>query len=254
MKKNKIKQSLKNGETVFCGWLHIPNTWSAEIMANAGWDCLTVDMQHGLQNIETAMKMMQAISTTKTVPLARANWNEPGSIMRLLDSGACGIICPMINNAEECEQFVQACLYPPLGYRSFGPTRQRIYSGADYGEYANEETLILAMVETEEAVNNIEAISSVKNLDGVFIGSGDLRLSLTGTNKITDDGGLFEKAIDKILGACKANGIASGIWVPNIEQAQQMIKKGFQFIAIQSDSMLLQKTANELCSQLKGVL
>lgn len=253
MKKNKIKQNLKNGETVFCGWLHIPNTWSAEIMANAGWDCLTVDMQHGLQNIETAMQMMQAISTTETVPLARVNWNEPGTIMRLLDMGACGIICPMINTQQQCEQFVQACLYPPLGYRSFGPTRQRIYAGVDYGEHANEETLVLAMIETKEAVTNIDAICSVNHLDGIFIGSGDLRLSLTGTNKIIDDGGAFDKAIDEILNACKDNGIAPGIWVPNVEQAQLMITKGFQFIAIQSDSMLLNKVANQLCRQLNNL-
>jgi len=253
MKKNKIKQSLKNGETIFCGWLHIPNTWSAEIMANAGWDCLTVDMQHGLQNIETAMQMMQAISTTETVPLARANWNDPGTLMRLLDMGACGIICPMINTVEQCEQFVQACLYPPLGYRSFGPTRQRIYSGQYYGEHANEETLILAMIETKEAVENIEAIASINNLDGIFVGSGDLRLSLTGTNKITADNDIFDHAINQILDTCKTQNIVPGIWVPNVEQAKIMIQKGFQFIALQSDSMMLTNVANQLSKQLKAL-
>ena len=162
MRKNNLKEIWKNGGTVFCGWLHIPNTWTAELMANAGWDSVTVDMQHGLHNMETAMQMMQAISTTETVPLARANWNEPGDIMRLLDMGAYGIICPMVNTKEECESFVGACRYPPLGYRSFGPTRQRIYAGADYGDFSNEETLAIAMVETKEAVDNIEEICPVK--------------------------------------------------------------------------------------------
>lgn len=253
MRKNKLKKIWRKGGTVFCGWLHIPNTWTAELMANAGWDSVTVDMQHGLHNMETAMQMMQAISTTDAVPLARANWNEPGDIMRLLDMGAYGIICPMVNTKEECERFVGACRYPPLGYRSFGPTRQRIYAGADYGDFSNKETLAIAMVETKEAVENIEEICAVKNLDGIFIGSGDLRLSLTGTNKKTEDGGAFENAVDKILACCQKNKITPGVWVPNIEQAQLMIKKGFRFIALQSDSMMLNAVANQLSKELKGL-
>ena len=83
MRQNKLKQKLKSKQAVICGWLHIPNTWTAEVMANANWDCVTVDMQHGLHNIETAIQMMQAISTTETTPLARSNWNTPGEIMRL---------------------------------------------------------------------------------------------------------------------------------------------------------------------------
>ena len=251
MLKNKLKEIWEENGTVFCGWLHIPNTWTAELMANASWDCLTVDMQHGLHNMETAMQMMQAISTTETVPLARVNWNEPGDVMRLLDMGAYGIICPMINTKTACENFVGACLYPPLGYRSFGPTRQRIYGGSDYGVYSNDETLTFAMVETKEAVDNIEEICSVKNLTGIFIGSGDLRLSLTGTNTKTEDGGLFENAVDKVLACCNASEIISGIWVPDIEQAQRMMQKGFKFIALQSDSMMLNSVANKLSQELK---
>lgn len=253
MRENKLKSIWENGGTVFCGWLHIPNTWTAELMANAGWDSVTVDMQHGLHNMETAMQMMQAISTTDAVPLVRANWNEPGDIMRLLDMGAYGVICPMINTKEECESFVGACRYPPLGYRSFGPTRQRIYAGGDYGEHANDETITIAMVETKEALENIEGICAVENLDSVFIGSGDLRLSLTGTNKKTEDGGVFENAVNKILACCHKNEIIPGVWVPDILQAQVMIEKGFRFIALQSDSMMLNAVANQLCSKLKGL-
>ncbi|MGK0363275.1 MAG: 4-hydroxy-2-oxoheptanedioate aldolase [Saprospiraceae bacterium] len=253
MRSNNLKKIWSSGGTVFCGWLHIPNTWTAELMANAGWDSVTVDMQHGLHNMETAMQMMQAISTTDAVPLARCNWNTPGEIMRLLDMGAYGIICPMVNSGEECEAFVGACRYEPLGYRSFGPTRGRIYGGMDYGDFANEEILAIAMVETKEAVKNIEEICSVKTLDGIFIGSGDLRLSLTGTNKKTDDGGLFENAVDEILEACNRHGIIPGVWVPNIEQAEIMVKKGFRFIALQSDSMMLNAVANKLAQELKQV-
>ena len=93
------------------GWLHIPSTWSAEVMARQGWDSLTIDMQHGLMGMETAIQMLQAVSTTDVVPMARVNWNSPGDIMKLLDAGAYGIVCPMIETREECEAFVGACRF-----------------------------------------------------------------------------------------------------------------------------------------------
>lgn len=251
--KNKLKQIWQTGGTATVGWLHIPNTWSAEVMANAGWDAVTVDMQHGLHNIETAMQMLQAISTTDAVPLARANWNEAAGIMRLLDSGAYGIICPMINTKEECEKFVGACRYPPLGYRSFGPTRPRLSAGLDYGDFANEEILTIAMVETKEAVDNIEGIASVESLDGIFIGSGDLRLSLTGSIKKIGDQSLFDQAVEKILKACEKHGIVPGIWVASVEDAEKMMQMGFRFIALKSDSMMLVEYSKQLAKGLNSL-
>lgn len=252
MRQNKIKQLLESNKTVACGWLHIPNSWSAEVMANAGWDCVTVDMQHGLQSIETAIQMMQGISTTETVPLARANWNNPGEIMRLLDGGAYGIICPMINNKDECESFVGACKYPPLGYRSFGPTRARVYAGMDYGECANDEILTLAMVETVQAVENIHEICSVEGLSGIFIGSGDLKLSIKASTK-NESTEFFDQAIDTILSECQQHNIIPGIWCATIEDAKKMIDKGFKFVALKSDSMMLTEYAKEQSFALKTI-
>ena len=139
MRKNKAKEIIKNGNAVINGWLQIPSTVSAETMAQQGWDSLTIDMQHGLVDYTNAMPMMQVISATEVVPLARVNWNEPGQIMKILDAGCYGIICPMVSNRKEAERFVQACKYPPDGYRSFGPMRGLIYGGPDYGDHANDE-------------------------------------------------------------------------------------------------------------------
>jgi len=252
MRKNKLKTIVNSGDPIYCGWLHIPNTWTAEIMTNIGWDCLTVDMQHGLHSMETAIQMFQAISTTKTIPLARVNWNQPGDIMRLLDGGAYGIICPMINTKEECTAFVGACRYPPLGYRSYGPTRARVYGGLDYGDYANEEIMTIAMVETAEAVENIDDICAVATLNGIFIGSGDLRLSLTGSALKTKDSKAFDDAVNKILQSCKKHGVMAGIWCSTTEDATIMITKGFQFIALKSDSMMLTEFASQQFKTLKG--
>ena len=253
MRANKLKRILKSGKTAICGWLHIPNTWTAEVMANAGWDCVTVDMQHGLHSIETAIQMMQAISTTETTPIARANWNNPGEIMRLLDGGAYGIICPMINTNEECQSFIGATKYPPFGYRSLGPTRARVYGGFDYAEHANDEILTLAMAETVQAIENIEEICSVKGLDGIFIGSGDLKLSIKaqfGEYKPN----VFEESVDAVLKVCQKKKIIPGVWCATVSDAKIMAERGFKFIALKSDSMMLTEYANEQSKAIKNLL
>ncbi|MEM9932613.1 MAG: aldolase/citrate lyase family protein [Bacteroidota bacterium] len=252
MRKNHLRNILEKGKTIYNGWLHIPNTWTAELMAHAGWDSLTIDMQHGLHSIETAIQMLQAISTTDTIPLARVNWNEAGSIMRLLDGGAYGIICPMVNTKSDCEAFVGACRYPPLGYRSFGPTRARVYAGADYGAYANEEILCFAMVETKEAVENLDEICSVKGLDGIFVGSGDLKLSYTGKTGHGHHPQEFDAAIQAILASCVKHHLIPGIWSATVEAAQEMKEKGFRFIALKSDSMMLNEYTTTIVGKLRA--
>jgi 4-hydroxy-2-oxoheptanedioate aldolase len=223
-------------------------------MAHAGWDSVTVDMQHGLHSMETAIQLLQAISTTGSVPLARVNWNEPGPVMRLLDGGAYGIICPMINNAEECRAFVGACRYPPEGYRSYGPTRARVYAGNGYDTAANRELLTIAMVETKEAVDNIDQIASVEGLDAIFVGSGDLRLSLTGSLSPGSGQNEMEVALSLILASCKKHNLVPGIFSTSVDDATSMMAKGFRFITLKSDSMILSEYATQLVTQLKTSL
>ena len=131
MIKNKLLELIKN-KYILNGWLSIPNSFTAESMAKMGWDTITIDLQHGLNDFSTSIAMLQAISNSSTIPFARVPWNEPGIIMKMLDAGTCGIIAPMINNKEECEKFVSYCKYPPLGQRSFGPMRAQLVYGNDY--------------------------------------------------------------------------------------------------------------------------
>jgi 4-hydroxy-2-oxoheptanedioate aldolase len=254
MRKNKLKEIWQAGGTVLNGWLHIPNFWSAELMAHAGWDSVTVDMQHGLHSMETAIQLLQAISTTDCVPLARVNWNEPGAVMRLLDGGAYGIICPMINTAAECKRFVGACRYPPGGYRSYGPTRARVYAGTGYDLSANQEILTIAMVETREAVDNIEEIASVEGLDGIFVGSGDLRLSLTGSASPGSGEELMNEALRTIVESCRKQKLVPGIFSTSVADATAMIRKGFRFVTLKSDSMLLSEYATKLVAEVRTSL
>ena len=252
MRKNKIRSIWQEGGAALNGWLHIPSSWSAEAMAHQGWDSLVVDLQHGMMGYQTALTMLQAISTTDTVPLARVTWNDPALIMRMLDMGAYGIICPMVNTRAEAEAFVGACRYHPLGYRSLGPTRASVYAGEGYAQQANETILAIAMIETEEALNNIEEIASVPSLDAIYIGPGDLSLTLTGKGGVDLTYPLFMEALDTILAACQKHGVVAGIHTNSPAYALQMIEKGFQFVTVMTDTRLLSNAAREMVVGVKG--
>ncbi|MDB5945909.1 MAG: hpcH/HpaI aldolase/citrate lyase family protein, partial [Ramlibacter sp.] len=138
MRANRLRTLWKSGTTAVNGWLAIPNSFSAETMAHQGWDSLTIDMQHGVVDYQAMVTMLQAISTTETVPIVRVPWLEPGALMKALDAGAYGVICPMVNTREDAQKLVAWTHYAPRGTRSFGPVRATLYGGADYPQHAND--------------------------------------------------------------------------------------------------------------------
>jgi 4-hydroxy-2-oxoheptanedioate aldolase len=252
VKKNKLKELLKQGKSVINGWLQIPSSFSAEVMAHQGWDSLTIDMQHGVIDYPNALQMLQAISTTDVVPLARVNWNEPGQIMKILDAGCYGVICPMVSNRSEAEKFVQACMYPPKGYRSFGPIRGLIYGGADYGDHANDEILKIAMIETKEALNKLDEIMSTSGIDGIYIGPADLSLAINQKPAFDNAEGTptYEQIVN-ILKHAKKNKIFAGIHNATPEYAQKMIDLGFNLVTVGSDQRYMSSGAKNAVSKLK---
>ena len=254
MRKNKLKKIFSEGKAVINGWLQIPNSFSAEVMANQGWDSLTIDMQHGVVDYPNALQMLQAISTTDVVPMARVNWNEPGQIMKILDAGSYGVICPMVSNRKEAENFVKACLYPPKGYRSFGPIRGLLYGGADYGKHANDELLKFAMIETKEALENLDSIMTTPGLNGIYIGPADLSLAV-GEQPSFDkpEGGKVYDTIMKILEHAKKNNIIAGIHNMKAEYALKMIDKGFQLVTVGSDQRFMSGGAKDAVSKFKKI-
>jgi 4-hydroxy-2-oxoheptanedioate aldolase len=243
LRTNTLKTIWQNGGAVVNGWLSIPSTWSAELMAHQGWDSLTIDMQHGLMGLDMTIPMLQAISTTDCIPLVRVTWNEPGLIMRALDAGAYGVICPMIDTPEACEAFVGACRYHPQGYRSHGPTRALVYAGDDYPAQANSTVLAFAMIETRTALDNVEAIASVPGLDGFYIGPADLRLSLMGSAKMDNEEPEFLAALDTIMEAARRHHLIVGIHTASSEYARKMIQRGAQLVTLSSDTGLLRGAA-----------
>ena len=244
MRENGIRNIWARGESVVNGWLGIPSSFSAEVMANTDLDSLTIDMQHGIVEYQTAVTRLQAVSTTNVTPLVRVPWNDPIPIMKMLDAGAYGIICPMVNTRKECEKFVGACRYAPEGYRSFGPARAAIYGGADYASEANSSVITLAMIETAEAMENLEDIMSVEGLDAVYVGPTDLSISLghaPGTKgaslePVADN---VIAAIDKILAIAAKKGVKTGIQCTSGEGVRDKFQKGFDLGTIMADFRLI---------------
>ena len=253
MRENSLKSIWARGGAVVNGWLSIPSAFSAEVMAHQGFDSLTVDMQHGVVDYQVAVTMLQGISTTGAVPLARVPWNDPGRLMKILDAGVYGVICPMINTRAEAEALVRACKYPPRGYRSWGPVRASIYAGADYGDHANDDVVIMPMIETAEALKNLDEILSVPGVDAVYVGPSDLSLALGCKPRLDQSDPPVVEAQQQIVEACKRHGVYAGIHNSTAAYALKMIAEGYQFVTLASDSRhMAAKAAEEVAAVRKS--
>jgi len=239
METNPLRTLWSDSKAVVNGWIAIPDGFAAETMARQGWDSITVDMQHGVTHYDTAVECLRAITTTSAVPLARVPWNEPGIVMKALDGGAFGVVCPMVSNREEAERFVGACRYPPDGYRSIGPVRASLYAGADYVAKAAELVVTLAMIETRESLDNLDDIMSTPGLDGIYIGPNDLCASLGRPPSLDTRDEIALKWIERILECAKRHRIQAGIHCMETGYAREMVERGFTFVTIASDARLL---------------
>jgi len=251
LRENKVKTIFKSGGYVVNGWLGIPSSASAEGMARAGWDSLVVDMQHGLVDYTDSVPMLQAISQTDATPMVRVPWNMPDIIMKSLDAGAYGVICPMINTPAEAEEFVQNCRYAPRGRRSFGPIRAVQYAGADYWKYANETVLTMAMIETQQALDNLDAILKTNSLDSIYVGPSDLGLSLGFQPMADPKEPKVMEAIKYIIDTAKKHKIPAGIHCGQPSWAREMIALGYQLVTLQNDNTLLQTAARNAIAATK---
>lgn len=252
MRENRLRTLWQADRAVVNGWLAIPHAFSAETMAHQGWDSLTIDLQHGVIDYAQMLGMLQAISTTPTVPVVRVPWLEPGIIMKSLDAGAYGIICPMVNTREDCQRLLSYTRYAPKGTRSFGPIRALLYGGADYPQHANDTIVTFAMIETAQALDNLDAILSVEGLDAIYIGPSDLSLAL-GCRPVFDDvDPKAQQAIDHILERAKAHGVKAGIHNGLPRVAKERIAKGFRFVTVSSDARLLASGSQSLLSEMRA--
>ena len=228
-------------EPVVNAWLSIPSSYAVESIVHQGFDAATVDCQHGMMGFEGALAMLQAISTTSVVPLVRPSGLHPSEIMRYLDAGSYGIICPMISTVEDARALVSACRYPPHGTRSFGPARGLLYGGTGYLDGANEEILVLAMIETCEGLKNLDAILAVPGLDGIYVGPNDLSLAmgLRPANESVEPA--VVDAIERTRAMTVAAGKIAGIFCSDGPAAAGRIQEGFDLVTPGNDAALLRR-------------
>ena len=251
MKKNKVKELWREGKAAIGAWLALGSPITAEIIANLGFDWIVIDTEHGSIDIETTQSIIQAVSTTNTVPMVRVPWNDPALIKRALDAGAYGLVIPMVNTREEAIKAVQASRYPPMGARSYGGPRVRLYGGDDYFYHSNEEIALIVQVEHIDAVENIDEILTVEGVDAFFIGPNDLAASMGIKLGLDNSDTKFKEAVDKVVAAGKRHKMPGGIFVSGPEAANQRIEQGFQFITLGSDEGFLRSAASSALSKVK---
>lgn len=251
---NPLREKWSSGTPTINGWCSIGNPFTAEIMAAQGFDSVTIDVQHGALDYGDALPMLQAIRASGTVPLARVPWREPGIIMKMLDAGAMGIICPMVNSRKEAEEFVSYMRYPPLGQRSFGPTRAAFAMPGYNVKDANADILALAMIETAQGVEHLDEIAATPGLDGLYVGPADLTLGVTqgrlapGFDRTEEE---MIEVIKRIAAAAKANNIVAVLHCGSSEYAAKAVAWGYDMFTVLGDVRLLAAAASGVVSRFR---
>lgn len=249
MRENTVKRTLRAGGISVGSWVSMDSVLGAEVMANAGFDWLVIDMEHGPVSMSDAQRMIAAIRTTETIPLVRVAWNESALIQTVLDIGAFGLVVPMVSTRAQAQQVVRDACYPPLGERSRGGVRARLAfktDAATYGRRANDEILVMVQIETTEAVDNAAEIASVDGIDGLFVGPNDLASSI-GQWPLVWDGQApaLVEAIKRIPIVAHEHGKAAGMMVPNAAIANRCIALGYDFISLTNDAAFLEQLARQ---------
>jgi 4-hydroxy-2-oxoheptanedioate aldolase len=247
-----LQETWDKGGVVVNGWLSIPSSVSAELMGQQPFDAMTIDLQHGLVDYQTALTMLQALKSSEAVPFVRVPWNEPGIIMKMLDAGAWGIICPMINNAQDADRLVRTCHYPPNGFRSWGPTRASLGMGGRYREESERNVVVMPMIETPDALQNLDEILAVDGVDACYVGPADVALALGSDPRLDHTDPRVVEAQNNIVEACRRHNVIPGIHCGTAAGAKIMIDAGFRFVSLGSDSRFLAMQAAAEIAGLKG--
>lgn len=250
MRINKLKQLANNEIPAINAWLSSDSGYVAEVLGHCGYDAVTVDLQHGQFGIDAIPRLLQAISATPAMPWVRSSGNDLAEINKLLDMGAYGIICPMIETVEQAEALVQATRYAPMGKRSFGPARGLLYGGADYLNKANDNIIVLAMIETLKGLENAEEILQVSGLDGIYIGPNDLALSLGISPAEHWQNTELNVHIPNLINLCLKHNKYSGIFCSDVTMATAMMDCGASLVTPGNDIQMLRCEASKRIREL----
>ena len=243
MRVNRVRERIASGDPVVNAWLSSDSRYAAEFLSHAGYDCVTVDLQHGMFGMDGAIGLLQAVSAGPAIPMVRCTANAAAEVGKLLDAGAYGVICPSIDDGQACTAFVAACRYPPVGRRSFGPSRGLLYGGSDYLSAADDAIMTWAMVESRAALDHLEDIAATDGLDGIYVGPNDLALSLG-----EPPGGAFAPAVHlalkQVAKVAHDHGRSAGAFCAGSAQALELLDYGYDLVTPGNDISLLREAAS----------
>ncbi|MET0663883.1 MAG: aldolase/citrate lyase family protein [Ilumatobacteraceae bacterium] len=225
----------RDGATTLGAWISLRDPLLAEVAGQAGFDYVVIDMQHGLNDYGDVVGMVQAMAGTATVPLVRVPWNDQGTIGRVLDAGALGVIIPMVNTVDEARRAVAACRYAPDGTRSVGPLIPRVRYGPDYWSIANDTVVCIPMIETRQAIEGIDEILEVPGVDAVYVGPADLSMTYGLVPRVDQHGEPFDGALATVVEACRRHDVTPGIHA-NTSLAATRHAAGFRMITVGFDA------------------
>ncbi len=249
-----MKEALKAGRPQIGTWLSIGDFFATRFMARAGFDFLTVDLEHTPTDWHRAAQLLATISETGCVPLARVPDGTHDHIKRALDAGAHGIICPMVNTVEQARKCIEAAKFPPQGTRSVGGAHHAINFGTtapDYYREANNEILVILQTESPEGVDNAEEIYSLPGVDGIFVGPNDLRAQMRSADGRDPSPEEFQAMLNRILAAGQKTGTPVGIHVRTTNDVTQFVEQGWQIMAIGSELSMMLSEAQRIVSIVK---
>ena len=254
----KIKQTFKEGKVSIGSWMSMAHVSIAEILASAGYDWVVIETEHTAIDVSEVLHLIIAIGGSGAIPLVRLAWNDPIQAKAVMDSGAAGILVPMVNSKTDAELAVKSIKYPPLGFRGVGLARAQGY-GVTFDTYvrdANRDSLLMVQIEHIDAARNIDEILSVPGIDGTFIGPYDLSMSMGLPGEL--DHPEVEAAKRRVLEATKAHGLIPGIHLVHPDTAaqemQDCVALGYRFIALGTDILFLGDSCRKLHADARAIL
>ena len=249
---NPFKRALKAGKPQIGLWSTLSSSYTVEVVAGAGFDWLLLDTEHSPVDIENLLTQLQAAAPYASHPIVRIPWNDMVTVKRVLDIGAQSLLVPYVQNVEEARNAVAHTRYPPAGVRGVAGTTRATRFGRvkEYAKRAHEEICVLVQVETQSALQNIEAICALDGVDGVFIGPADLHASLGHAGETANP--KVKPMIDEAIRRIRKAGKAPGILTPNEADARHWLECGALFVAVGSDAGLLARGADALAAKFKS--
>ncbi len=242
-----LRKRLSTGQPLVFPWVGTPGAQLAGQIARLDFDAVALDLQHSTIDMGEAAQMVASINAVGKPAILRVRWNDPGIVNAALDNGAACVIAPMTNSVEQVKALVKAAKYPPMGQRSWGGYTMLQSAGVTAGEYlkqANHETLVMAMIETQDALDNLDAIAAVPGLDGLFVGPSDLSIALSNGDKIDRLGAATLAAMKKVVAACRKNNLVAAAFAGNSEAVKAYTELGFTFMAGPTDTDLMRAGAD----------